>query len=81
MKILSIYDVKAEAFNPPFHALTKGEAIRNFQSACTDPKTTLHQYPEDFTLYELAEFDQNTGSIEKHIQPIELAKATEFKLQ
>lgn len=57
----SIRDAKSEVFNTPFYKGTHGEAERDFRSAVNDEKTQLNRYPEDFDLYYLGEYDNNTG--------------------
>ena len=60
-KMYSIFDSKAQVYNPPFFNLTHGEAERNFSQLVSDPKSTLFLYPKDFDLYYLGEYDDNTG--------------------
>ncbi len=74
-KMFSIRDAKAEVFNKPFHATTHGEAERNFQTAVNDPKTTLSQYPEDFDLYYIGTYNDNTGRFLSLDTPEHLMKA------
>jgi len=62
-KIYSIRDQKAEFFNNPWFAKTHGEAERNFRSLVNDPKSMVSQYPLDYDLYYLGEYDTNTGKI------------------
>lgn len=57
----SIRDIKAAIYHNPFYKSTDGEAIRDFTSACSDEKTNLGKYPEDFSLYNVGAYDDNTG--------------------
>jgi len=78
IKVFAIHDGKAKAFQQPFFSVTVGMAIRAFQDHCEDPKTIAHRHPEDFVLYELGTYDDNTGEIVTH-NPMSLAAtATEF---
>lgn len=63
LKIFAIRDNKAEAFNTPFFTPTKGLAIRSFQEAVNDKNTPFSKYPDDFTMFELGSFDDNTGEL------------------
>jgi len=63
MKIFSVRDSKAEAFLPPFFAQTAGVAIRQFESAVNDESHDMHRFAEDYTLFELGEFDESSGAL------------------
>ena len=62
IKYFSVRDKKAEAFLSPFTARTDGEAIRSFQDALQDPKSPFFKYPDDFTLYYVADWNDGIGS-------------------
>ncbi len=61
-KVFTVYDSKIEAFLPPWHARTSGEAIRQFTDAAMDTKTQFSRHPSDFTLFEIGSFDNLTGT-------------------
>ena len=63
MKLLacSVMDKQVGAFLPVFFARAKGEAMRNFMSAVSDPSTPFYKNPGDYDLYVLAEFDDING--------------------
>lgn len=63
LKVFSIYDVKAEAYSPPFVEKTIGLAIRTFQALANDMNTNVGKYPGDFTLFSVGEFDDSNGSL------------------
>lgn len=75
LKIFSIRDSKGEVFNTPFFQKTHGEAERNFRSVVNDGKTTVSQYPDDFDLYYLGEYDDNKGTFTTLPTPQHVAKA------
>lgn len=62
-KMFSVLDVKAEFFAPPFVARTLGEAVRSFSMAAEDPQSPLAKNPDDYVLYYVADFDEQTCSI------------------
>lgn len=70
LKIYSIYDKKALAYTNPFYYHQKGQAIRALEDAVNDPQNPLSKHPEDFTLYELGEWDDTTGAIKAHQNPV-----------
>lgn len=63
-KVYSVYDSKAEAFKPPFVAVSRGVAVRMIRAAAMDEATELHKFGADFTLFEIGEFDERTGRVE-----------------
>jgi hypothetical protein len=74
-KIFSIRDTKADVFHPPFFSPTHGEAERNFHAAVRDPKTQFNQFPEDFDLYFLGEYNTNDGKFTTEPTPKHVMKA------
>lgn len=62
-KIYSIYDEKAQMFNTPFFSQNDDMAIRSFQDLASDPQSTIYLHPEDYKLYELGEFETDSGLI------------------
>ena len=60
-KVFTVYDAKAQAFLTPFFETASGIANRIFMEACQNPEHHFWKYAEDFTLFELGEFDDNTG--------------------
>lgn len=63
LKMFSIYDSKAEAYLTPFFAPTSGVALRMFESSCQDASHAFHKFGGDYTLFEIGEFDINSGAI------------------
>ena len=79
MKMFAIYDVKADFYANPFTARTTAEALRSFAQAANDEKITISQNPEDFALYELAIYDEQTGQISPLDVPMKLGIAAEYQ--
>ncbi|UYD39214.1 MAG: nonstructural protein [Wigfec virus K19_151] len=77
-KIFTVHDSKAQAYLPPFYMRTKGEAIRAFETTVKDTNSQFNKYPQDYTLVELGEFDDNTGSIITLPSPLIISNASEF---
>lgn len=63
MKLFSIRDIKAEGFNTPFCQMTFGLAERAFKEAANDPQSQIAKNKEDFSLYHVGEFNQQTGEL------------------
>lgn len=77
-KIFVIRDARAEVYLMPHFVRARGEAIRSFADAVNDDKTQLSKHPEDFMLFEVGEYDDNTGVITPHEQPVAIAKAIDL---
>lgn len=60
-KVFSIRDLKIEAYLQPFMAPTVGAAVRSVQDALSDASTALAKHPEDYQLFHLADFNDETG--------------------
>lgn len=63
-KAFSIKDSKAEVYNPPFFKPTHGEAERTFRELANDEKTNVNKYPEDFSLWYVGNYNEQTGILE-----------------
>lgn len=62
--ILAIYDSKAEAYLQPFFAQNQACGQRIFAHACNNPEQNFSQFPADYTLFRLGEFEADTGIFE-----------------
>lgn len=76
--VFAIYDSKAKFFQPPFCAKTKGMVIRTFTDITNDEKHPINKHPEDYTLFEIASFDNLTGVYSPLKVHVSLGKAIEF---
>jgi len=75
-KIYAIRDGKGEYYNQPFFLNTHGEAERTLLELRKDEKSMIHKYPEDYDLYHLGEYDDQTGQIAGLATPSHILKAT-----
>lgn len=67
----AVRDAKALAFMQPFFSVQSGSAIRAFDDAVNDGKSPFFFHPEDYILYELGEFDDQSGALTA-IEPIKM---------
>lgn len=64
MKFYSLYDCKADGFTPPFIAKNDEMAKRTIiDTVHKIGDCQLTQYPEDFTLFALGEWNEDLGEI------------------
>lgn len=77
-KVFTVYDSKAEIYMPTFLFGNRGEAIRAFADTVNDVTTQLGKHPEDFTLFEVGEYDNSTGKYSQKDAHKSLGCAVEF---
>lgn len=65
IQMFSVYDEKTELFAQPFPSGTQESALRSFGDALVDSGSLLFKHPEDFSLYHVGSFDDNTGVFEQ----------------
>lgn len=63
MIVISLYDRAAEAFKPCAAINTRGEALRSFRDEVNNPNGNINAHPTDYELWQVAEFDYNTGIV------------------
>lgn len=77
-KMFSVRDSKAQAFLQPFFSSANGSALRAMADAVADHSTSFSKHPEDYILYEVGAFDDQTGELVA-VTPIRmLACASDF---
>lgn len=60
-KLFAVRDVKAEAFAAPMAVPTEGLARRAFTDAVMQPGSVLAKNAEDYMLFQIGEYDPNSG--------------------
>ncbi len=81
LAMFTVRDGAAEAFMRPFFAQSTGAAIRSFSDMVNaDGEDVVSQHPEDFTLFSLGTFQEETGAMEVH-EPRSLGNGSTFVLQ
>jgi hypothetical protein len=73
--VCSVFDAKAGLYSNPFYSVNVAVATRDFNHACTDPNSGLAQHPEDFSLYVVANFDDESGLFVPNVPPLFVANA------
>lgn len=80
LRLYSIFDEKAKAFGSPFYMQTDGMALRLFSDQVSDHSrpSMLADHPEDFRLYRIGEFEDESGEVVSENQPYFLANGIDF---
>lgn len=79
MKLFSVYDSKGESYSAPFSERTHETARRAFMVAVRDKETPVGRFPDDFALFVVGSFDENTGVITPATAPTIIFTGTEAK--
>lgn len=59
----SVYDNKTLSYSPPFFQAAHGAAVRMLTDLAADTNTSVGRHPADFSLFFVAQFDDQTGFI------------------
>lgn len=76
LQIYSIYDKKGEVYHPPFYQHNDATAKRQFNEMCKDKNQPMAHYPEDYQLFRLGVFNDDSGKIEGVNNPTFVCNAT-----
>ncbi|WNK13435.1 MAG: nonstructural protein [Microvirus sp.] len=75
----SVYDNKAQAYLGPFCCVNSMVALRMFGDSASDVNHMFHRHPLDYHLFEVGEFDDQTGLVEARA-PVNLGNASMFDI-
>ncbi len=75
----SVLDKKAQRYYQPQLFRSDIEALRLFDNCVLDPDHQFGKNPEDYAIYKIATFDEETGVIEKQT-PTSLSFRPEIKV-
>jgi len=76
--LFSVFDSAAARYLEPFPAATVEVAIREFRKAVNRDGHQFNQFPEDYTLFHLGEFNGETGLLAALNSPHPLGVALTF---
>lgn len=66
LKVFTILDTKVPVYNKPFFMRSRGEALRQLESEMRTKQGSLYEHAEDFILFELGTFDEDTCKFDLH---------------
>lgn len=84
LKLYSCFDSKVKAWTLPFFmdvipGTDSTEVLAAWASVANDPNSKFGQHPEDYCLYEIADFDSISGKLSTHSTPLSIGFALHFK--
>jgi len=62
--LVAIYDSASGVYDAPNQVRSEREAARRFIDMCENSDTPFAKHPEDFTVFRIGIYDDNTGLIE-----------------
>lgn len=77
-KVFCVFDSKVGAYMTPFFQRSTGEALRSWIDAVNQEKSNFGLHAEDYTLFELGTWDDETAQFKLHVAHVSLGKAIEF---
>lgn len=77
-KCFTVFDSKASVFMQPFYMRAGGEAVRAFAASIARSGHPFHDYPADYTLFEIGEFDDDTGTFTNYDVKVNLGNGVQF---
>lgn len=84
LKLFVVYDSKTESYGVPFFRDYTANAIREWAevaSTKTDKQNQISKFPADYTLFEIASFEQESGTLTMYESKTNLGLALEHVKQ
>lgn len=78
LKMFSIRDSKGAIYNQPMFARSHGEAERAFQTEAQNTNSMINKFPEDFDLFFIGTYDDQTGKVDPLPTPQHIVKAADL---
>lgn len=78
MILVSIFDRKSNTYSPVTALENIASACRGFENAIKKGQSDLSNFPEDFELVKIGDFDNLTGLIEPNVPHISLAFGSDY---
>lgn len=76
MKVFSVFDSKAASFGTPIFVPNRGLAVRSFSDVCADSGSAIAKHHGDYALYEIGEYDPNSGLLKPTDPPMHVVSAS-----
>jgi hypothetical protein len=76
--LFAVYDAQVKTFMRPFYGRTVGEAERTFGDAVRNPESDWAKHPQDYSLFKLGEFDDESGLLVSEVAPVQCCLALQF---
>jgi len=78
-KVFVFKDSKSITYGPPFTEENRGRVIRSIQEQLPQQQAVWAKHPQDFTLFEIGEYDPRTGVVEMYETKEAIGLVQDFK--
>lgn len=75
--ICSVFDTALNAFGRPIFVHTTNQAVRSFSDEVNQSDSPMNAHPEDYDLYHIGNFHDDTGEMESIIPSTLLVRASD----
>lgn len=69
VRAFAVFDVKAQVYMPPFFFAERGQGHRQFFDIVQNKDHPIGLHPEDYSLFEVGQYDDATGLLEPYKGP------------
>lgn len=76
MKLFAIRDTKGNFYGAPFTQHSTVDAERTFMKLRREHNSNINLYPQDFDLYHVGNYDNQTGKIQALDVPVHMVNAS-----
>lgn len=77
IKVFAILDTKTGIYSHPIFLPTVGAMMRAWVDHANDPRSSICKHPEDYTLFCIGDYDDQTGKFINALTPESLGVAAE----
>jgi len=77
IKVFAILDVKTGIYSHPIFLPSVGAMMRAWVDHANDPRSSISKHPEDYSLFAIGDYDDQTGKFINAITPECLGVAAE----
>lgn len=81
LAVCAVFDSAVGAYLQPFYVRSRAEAIRSFTQAANQAGHQFNSFPGDYTLFVIADWNEETGSFESLEAYERLGNALEYMSQ
>lgn len=76
--VVAVFDRALGGFNRPFYVAARGLAVRSFADEVNRPDGDLGKHPEDYELWQLGTWDEESGEFEGFKAKSRIALGSDF---
>lgn len=79
LAVVTVRDRALEAFGRPIFTPAVGVGVRSFGDEVNNPQGEMHKHPEDYDLYHLGFWHDDTGVFELYEKPVLVGRGVDYK--